>query len=168
MPWGGGILPCPVFPSRADYRARLIHSDSPDRDQQRNNPGWVIEERQQRLWAKIGREWPRTVACGCLARPGRRDGAKEEPDRNLLPELAFPRKKPTWLASALSLNPGVAFVRFPGFKLRGQDSNLRPRGYEPRELPGCSTPQGNCNALKIQVEPKPVFFCSACKCDPCR
>lgn len=28
-----------------------------------------------------------------------------------------------------------------GIKLRGQDSNLRPRGYEPRELPGCSTPR---------------------------
>jgi SAM-dependent methyltransferase len=26
-------------------------------------------------------------------------------------------------------------------KWRGQDSNLRPRGYEPRELPGCSTPR---------------------------
>ena len=26
-------------------------------------------------------------------------------------------------------------------ELRGQDSNLRPRGYEPRELPGCSTPR---------------------------
>ena len=24
---------------------------------------------------------------------------------------------------------------------RGQDLNLRPRGYEPRELPGCSTPR---------------------------
>jgi hypothetical protein len=24
--------------------------------------------------------------------------------------------------------------------LRGQDSNLRPRGYEPHELPDCSTP----------------------------
>ena len=24
---------------------------------------------------------------------------------------------------------------------RGQDSNLRPRGYEPRELPDCSTPR---------------------------
>ena len=28
-----------------------------------------------------------------------------------------------------------------GVKWRGQDSNLRPRGYEPRELPGCSTPR---------------------------
>ena len=25
--------------------------------------------------------------------------------------------------------------------LRGQDLNLRPRGYEPRELPDCSTPR---------------------------
>ena len=27
------------------------------------------------------------------------------------------------------------------FKWRGRDLNLRPRGYEPRELPGCSTPR---------------------------
>src|SRR5262249_46350257 len=27
------------------------------------------------------------------------------------------------------------------FKWRGQDLNLRPRGYEPRELPDCSTPR---------------------------
>src|SRR6184192_3911731 len=26
-------------------------------------------------------------------------------------------------------------------KLRGQDSNLRPSGYEPDELPDCSTPR---------------------------
>ena len=31
-----------------------------------------------------------------------------------------------------------------GVKWRGQDSNLRPRGYEPRELPGCSTPRRVC------------------------
>ena len=28
-------------------------------------------------------------------------------------------------------------------KLRGQDLNLRPLGYEPNELPGCSTPRQN-------------------------
>lgn len=27
--------------------------------------------------------------------------------------------------------------------LRGQDLNLRPSGYEPDELPGCSTPRLN-------------------------
>ena len=26
--------------------------------------------------------------------------------------------------------------------LRGQDLNLRPSGYEPDELPSCSTPRG--------------------------
>ena len=29
-------------------------------------------------------------------------------------------------------------------KWRGQDLNLRPRGYEPRELPDCSTPRHEC------------------------
>ena len=28
--------------------------------------------------------------------------------------------------------------------LRGQDLNLRPSGYEPDELPGCSTPRQIC------------------------
>jgi hypothetical protein len=29
--------------------------------------------------------------------------------------------------------------------LRGLDLNQRPLGYEPNELPGCSTPQLDCN-----------------------
>ena len=29
--------------------------------------------------------------------------------------------------------------------LRGKDLNLRPLGYEPNELPSCSTPQADAN-----------------------
>ena|GEM_PF-5561294 len=40
-------------------------------------------------------------------------------------------------------NPGVEMNSTPGLfdKWRGPDLNRRPRGYEPRELPGCSTPR---------------------------
>ena len=37
-------------------------------------------------------------------------------------------------------------------KLRGQDLNLRPRGYEPRELPGCSTPHKYVSETGMRVE----------------
>ena len=43
-------------------------------------------------------------------------------------------------------------------ELRGQDLNLRPRGYEPRELPGCSTPHRYSSQTDILVEGKCSFF----------
>src|SRR4051812_27631726 len=56
--------------------------------------------------------------------------------------------------------------------LRGQDLNLRPSGYEPDELPGCSTPR-NQNADDRMTEDRPVFgveasfFCRLSFCCPC-
>ena len=38
--------------------------------------------------------------------------------------------------------------------LRGQDSNLRPSGYEPDELPGCSTPRQFYKALILGLYPE--------------
>ena len=46
------------------------------------------------------------------------------------------RKTPT-LRSALNYSKLLFFVL--EFWLRGQDLNLRPLGYEPNELPDCST-----------------------------
>ncbi len=34
--------------------------------------------------------------------------------------------------------------------LRGVDLNHRPLGYEPNELPGCSTPQNDTNSSILQ------------------
>ena len=33
--------------------------------------------------------------------------------------------------------------------LRGQDLNLRPSGYEPDELPDCSTPRQDCKYIGV-------------------
>src|SRR5699024_12655763 len=50
--------------------------------------------------------------------------------------LSFPTRRSSDLLSYLGL-----LLIFEQKKLRGQDLNLRPSGYEPDELPDCSTPR---------------------------
>ena len=72
----------------------------------------------------------------------RRDSARKREHsrkRNPLRGLAIVTGEGVGLGVSARENPGVTNFATPGFKWRGQDSNLRPRGYEPRELPGCST-----------------------------
>jgi hypothetical protein len=47
--------------------------------------------------------------------------------------------------------------------LRGQDLNLRPLGYEPNELPGCSTAryEGNYSTGQATIVFLVVFKCKA-------
>ena len=50
----------------------------------------------------------------------------------------------------LSYTPRV--FKFLQKKLRGQDLNLRPSGYEPDELPDCSTPRYEVNSQKEKAD----------------
>gem|GEM_PF-4609446 len=49
----------------------------------------------------------------------------------------------------LSLLYGRAIRSLGVVWLRGLDSNQRPLGYEPNELPGCSTPRHRLNNSKL-------------------
>jgi hypothetical protein len=45
--------------------------------------------------------------------------------------------------------------------LRGQDLNLRPLGYEPNELPDCSTPHLNLNITIKKLRSHQTLDCEA-------
>gem|GEM_PF-2964449 len=64
--------------------------------------------------------------------------------------LGKTRKKPSWGPRRLFVYWAVRTCSNQTEKLREPDSNRRPRGYEPRELPGCSIPRHHYCSLASQ------------------
>ena len=84
----------------------------------------------------------------CLVSARKREHSRK---RNPLLGLAIVAGEGVGLRMGARENPGVTNFATPGFKWRGQDSNLRPRGYEPRELPGCSTARRWEHSYRLSV-----------------
>ena len=93
---------------------------------------------------------------GLFWRESRTEIESLESDRN--PEDCRKiRKKPVFCVAARHRLLRITYCgQFPNQteKLREPDSNRRPRGYEPRELPGCSTPRQDVNFRSLAAPPQ--------------
>ena len=63
-----------------------------------------------------------------------------------------------------SVEPRAAVTNWVSW-LRGQDLNLRPLGYEPNELPDCSTPHSNINIPLENFSTSRAFAFATCSID---
>jgi hypothetical protein len=121
--------------------------------QKRSPPGRFMAQNTtpQPAGAMDGREHHPTARLeGGQKKPaGAMDGREHHPTARLEggqkrspPGHGWPRTPPNRPPGGRAKKKPAGAMDGPaGVKWRGQDSNLRPRGYEPRELPGCSTPR---------------------------
>ena len=162
---GGGsavsrrLPPVHAYPTRNGTR----HSVVPDLAGQSVNPNGFESERPLRLrgsggvfrpgnWARVGdaRCWgdapQETLVGGRSVKNGRSN-----------------EKSPGGESGLCPFTLGSNEFDTQRFKLRGQDSNLRPRGYEPRELPGCSTPRYVGLIVNTTPEDEKIFSDWPCR-----
>src|SRR5512142_106048 len=108
----------------------MLHQADPVRRDHRRFGGGVPPNR----WTRKGHPLPPGSRCS-------------EPGIGLRGSLAcLISAQPQWVAGLRPRGSDV-FPFYWELGLRGQDLNLRPSGYEPDELPGCSTAQPHGNII---------------------
>ena len=81
----------------------------------------------------------------CVAEQGRVAGSCADRRKVALAVPRWPTRGRSLIRGRRGLDPEA-----PPLSSRGQDLNLRPLGYEPSELPDCSTPQNKDSEERLR------------------